>query len=110
MKEIKFSEDLVKLIKDGSKTSTWRLFDDKDLKTGEKVVFLARPSLSPFAEAVLSEVLIKKFSALTEADKEGHEKFASNEEMYKTYEGYYGRPVNADTELKIIHFSITKWL
>lgn len=110
MKQLKFSQNLVDLIKDGSKTSTWRIYDDKDLKEGDDVVFIRRPELVPFAKATLTRVYEKKFKELSGKDKEGHEQFETNNKMYKTYSGYYGKPVNGETTVKIIHFKITDWL
>jgi len=40
MKTLKFANNLVSLILSGEKTATWRLFDDKDLTKGDKVLFL----------------------------------------------------------------------
>jgi len=37
MKTVKFRPDLAQLIMDGKKTTTWRLFDDKDLQAGDVV-------------------------------------------------------------------------
>lgn len=105
-KTIKFSPDLVPLILSGSKTSTWRIFDDKDLKEGDKVDFIKRPELTKFATAILTSVIEKKLGELTEKDKVGHEKFKSDEEMYKTYEGYYNKPVGPETKIKLIRFKI----
>jgi hypothetical protein len=45
---------------------------------------------------------------LSEADKEGHETFASNEEMYKTYSRYYQRTVTPETSVKIIRFKLRR--
>ena len=39
-------------------------------------------------------------------DWDGHEKYSSNEEMYKTYSGYYKREVNKDSPIKIIKFEL----
>ncbi|NOY35708.1 MAG: ASCH domain-containing protein, partial [bacterium] len=36
-KSLKFKEHLVPLVLSGEKISTWRLFDDKDLRVGDKV-------------------------------------------------------------------------
>jgi hypothetical protein len=36
-KTLKFREELCKLIMEGKKDSTWRLFDDKDLSVGDEV-------------------------------------------------------------------------
>jgi hypothetical protein len=110
MKTLKFSQDLVELIKSGSKTSTWRLFDDKDIKVGDLVIFIKRPKLTPFAESIITEVIIKKLKDLTKKDKEGHEAFETEEMMYKTYSGYYKKKVTPDTDIKIIRFKILKFL
>jgi hypothetical protein len=37
MKKLKFRHHLVKEIVTGSKTVTWRLFDDKDLQVGDEL-------------------------------------------------------------------------
>ena len=105
-KTIKFSPDLVPLVLDGSKTSTWRLFDDKDLKVGDVVDLIKRPELTKFAEAKLTSVIEKPLGKLTEEDKDGHEKYESDSEMYKTYEGYYNKPVGPETLIKLIKFEL----
>ena len=81
-----------------------------DLKTGDEVLFIRRPELVPFAKAKLTKVYEKKFKELSEADKDGHEKFETNHGMYKTYTGYYGKPVHGETPVKIIKFVILEWL
>lgn len=110
MKQMKFAKELVDLIQSGEKTSTWRLFDDKNLQTGDEVLFVRRPEIVPFAKARLTHVYEKKFKELTDTDKEGHEQFSTNHGMYTTYTGYYGRPVNGYTVVKIIRFEILEWL
>lgn len=109
MKEIKFAPELVQLIKNGQKTSTWRLFDEKSLQKGDAVILIARPELQPFAHAVLTKVIEKKLGELTDEDKKGHEVFTSDEEMYKTYETYYQQPVGPESVIKIIWFEILEW-
>jgi len=37
MKTVKFRDYLVPLVLSGGKTSTWRLFDDKDLSVGDEI-------------------------------------------------------------------------
>lgn len=105
-KQMKFSQDLVPLVISGEKTSTWRLFDDKDLKEGDIVDFIRRPELTKFATAKLISVIEKPLGKLTEKDKEGHEKFKNDKEMYKTYEGYYNKPVGPKSVIKLIRFEL----
>lgn len=38
--------------------------------------------------------------------KDGHEKFASKEEMYATYSTYYNKTVDENTLVKIIKFEL----
>lgn len=107
MKQIKFSPELVPLIKNGSKTCTWRLWDDKDLQEGDEVIFIQRPELTPFAIAELTKVTNKKFGELGEEDYIGHEKY---DDPYKVCSDYYHREVVYDTPLTVVQFVIKKWI
>ena len=106
MKSLKFAPDLVPLVKNGSKTSTFRLFDDKNLQVGEIVEFIQRPELTVFAKAEIVEVTKKPFGNMTKKDMEGHEKYSSKKEMYDTYTSYYSKKVNDDTEITIYRFKL----
>ena len=59
-----------------------------------------------FAKAEVISVRETTFGELIEGDKEGHEKFSSEEEMYKTYSGYYKMKVTPETKLKVIKFKL----
>jgi len=106
MKSMKFRKDLSKLILDGKKQSTWRLFDDKDLAAGDIVSFIVWETKEEFAKARLTEVREKTFGELSDSDWEGHERFQSEKEMYSTYSKYYGRDVSKDSAVKIIRFEL----
>lgn len=108
MKTLKFAPDLVPLVLDGSKTSTWRLFDDKDLTEGDELSLIDRGTGGEFARATIFSVKETTLGSLTDEDYEGHEPFESDEEMYKTYEKYYGTKVGPETQLKIIRFQLLK--
>lgn len=99
-----FAPELVPLILSGKKTTTWRLWDDKNLTEGDDVELANSLTKEPFAKARLVKVTETVMGALTEHDKHGHETFTCDEEMYKQYSSYYGKAVNADTEVKIIKF------
>ena len=103
---IKFREYLSKLVLNGEKNTTWRLFDDKNLSKGEEVDLINWNTKEKFGEAVLTEVWEKKMKDLEESDFDGHEKFSSDEEMYKTYRTYYGDKVSPETIVKIIRFRL----
>ncbi|MBS3155813.1 ASCH domain-containing protein [Candidatus Woesearchaeota archaeon] len=106
MKSLKFHTILIPLILSKRKTSTWRLFDDKELKEGDIVNFINNKTLGKFAKAELTNIKIKKFKDLTENDWKGHEEYSSDKEMYKKYTKYYKKPINGETELKIISFRL----
>lgn len=110
MKTLKFASNLVPLILSGEKTSTWRLFDDKNLSIGDEIILQEFGKDDPFAQAVISNVHETKFEDLAQRDKTGHEGYKSDEEMYKTYSEYYQTKVGPENELKVIHFRLTKTL
>lgn len=103
-KTVKFASNLVPLILAGEKTSTWRLFDDKNLQVGDEIHLQEFGASHPFASAIISKVVVTRFGKLTDKDKEGHESYSSDQAMYDVYSGYYGTKVGPATELKIIHF------
>lgn len=103
-KKLKFAPELVPLVLSGKKTSTWRLFDDKDLNEGDVLDFLESGTDRHFSTALITKVTEKPLGELTEEDKSGHERFSSDEEMYKTYEKHYNRQVTSETQVKIVWF------
>jgi len=106
MKTLKFAPNLVSMVLSGEKTSTWRLFDDKDLCVGDELVLINKETGEEFARAVITKVKEKKLKDVKEEDFAGHEKFESEEKMYETYRKYYGDKVNPDTLVKMIDFDI----
>lgn len=105
MKTLKFQSELCDQILCGEKTSTWRLFDDKDLQEGDALEFVNKQTHETFGTASITSLTTKTLGNLVESDWEGHERFASDEEMYATYNSYYEPLVNEQTEVKIIQFS-----
>lgn len=106
MKTLKFKGFKAQWILDGVKTSTMRLFDDKDIQTGEDLEFINSDTGEVFSRAVTTNVFEKKLSELNEIDFEGHEKWDNQEEMLKSLKGYYGDRVNLDTLVKVIQFKL----
>lgn len=106
MKTLKFRKKLSELILRNEKTTTWRIFDDKDIRQGDVMEFLVWETKEVFANAKILEVVEKKFKDLEPQDLEGHEKFASKEEMYATYSTYYNKKVDENTLVKIIKFEL----
>ncbi len=106
MKILKFIPSLIPLVLSREKTSTWRLWDDKDLQVGDKVSFLNSATKEEFAIGELTQVIEKQFKDLTDEDWSGHEKFENEKEMYESYSKYYSREVTPKTFVKIIHFKL----
>ncbi len=109
MKTLKFTPQLVSKILSGEKTSTWRLFDDKNLTNGDKLLFINNETMEFFGEAIITSLKAKTLGNLTDDDWNGHEKFSSEEEMYFTYRKYYGDKVDKNTEVKILTFDFTPY-
>lgn len=108
MKSLKFAENLVPLVVSGEKTATWRLFDDKDLKVGDELVFINKATGQEFAAALILSVKETPLGEIKDDDFVGHEKFASREEMFENYRSYYGDKVTEKTIVKMINFKILR--
>jgi hypothetical protein len=106
MKTLKFQPHLVPLILSGEKDSTWRLFDDKDLKEGDELQFMNSETDEVFGIASILYTREKKLKDLNHLDFEGHEKFESQERMYEAYQNYYGDKVTPESIVKIIKFRL----
>jgi len=110
MKSIKLEHSLANLIRSGQKTTTWRLFDDKDLSVDDRVALIDKVDANnkdtwvAFGEALLTEVDEKYLGDVGKDDYDGHETYSSQAEMLKTYQGYYGQSVSYRTPVKVIHF------
>ncbi len=113
MKTLKFEHKFAQMILKGEKTSTWRLYDDKDLSVDDriKIIDKANPdddtSWEVIGQAKVNEVIEKRLGDVTDKDMKGHEDFDSKDQMLATYRGYYGERVNWETPIKIINFDFT---
>ncbi|HEY1645847.1 MAG TPA: reverse transcriptase-like protein [Candidatus Saccharimonadales bacterium] len=113
MKKLKLDHELATLVVKGEKWSTWRLFDDKDLSVNDDVELIDK--IDPkkpetwrlIGVARINKIIEKRFADIGETDIEGHEKFASIEEMLQTYQKYYGSNVTLATPIKILCFGFT---
>lgn len=108
MKTLKFKTHLAEMILRGEKTTTWRLFDDKDLRVGDRLQFINSDTGEEFAQGDVHTVYQKTFSTLEPDDFQGHETYANDEEMYATFRGYHGDVVGPDTVVKIVRYHVIK--
>lgn len=105
MKPLNFSEPLPEKVLEGGKDTTWRIDDEKDISVNDKLS-LRTVDGEEFAQAEVLWVKNTTFGRLTEEDREGHESFDSEEEMYRTYSDYYDRDVGPDTDVKVVKFRL----
>lgn len=105
-KTLKFAPKLVRQILAGEKTSTWRVWDEKNLQAGNTVDFINKKTLKKFAQAKLIEVKEKKFKDLEEKDYAGHQKYSSLNEILKEFNQFSDRSVTPETLVKIIKFKV----
>lgn len=116
MKTIKFNHELADQIRSGTKTATWRVYDDKHLSVNDRVQLVDKvvsddPSTwVVFAEAIIDKVVEKRLGALQESDMDGHATYASQEAMLADFQKYYGPQVTLDTAIKLIHFHVVQSL
>ncbi len=106
MKTLKFAPNLIPSIINGEKTSTWRLFDDKNLTQGDILSFVNTENGEQFGMGNITSVVIKTLGALNDSDFVGHERYSSLEEIYSNFRKYYGDRVNENTEVKIVRFRL----
>ncbi|KKW30012.1 MAG: hypothetical protein UY72_C0026G0004 [Candidatus Uhrbacteria bacterium GW2011_GWD2_52_7] len=106
MKVIKFRSELADMILQGKKTTTFRLFDDKDLRAGDEIHLVRWETGEEFGKTTIREAYEKTLGELTEDDFVGHERYVSEEEMYTTLRTFYGDSVGPHTVVKIIRFTV----
>ena len=104
-KILKFSPSLPELILAWKKDTTWRIWDNKNISVWD-IISLCDNTWEEFAIWNVIRVKQTTFKDITSEDKEWHEVFSSEKEMYETYAGYYGKAIKPETELKVIKFTL----
>lgn len=114
MKTLKFEHNLAMKVRQGTKTATWRIYDDKGIGVNDTVDLIDKvdpqnqSSWVSIGQATIDRVVEKRLGDITQQDYEGHENFKSPESMLEQYQAYYGPDVNLETPIKIIHFTLEK--
>jgi hypothetical protein len=106
MKTLKFRPEAISSILRGKQDATWRLFDDKNLSVGDTISMLDSDTGEEFAIAKITSVKETVMGKLSYSDFEGHDKFPSEEAMYKLFSGYCKCPVGKDTPVKVVKFRL----
>lgn len=107
MKYLKFAEPLPQKVLSGQKDTSWRIEDEKEIDVND-TLSLQDAEGKEFARAKVLWAKKTTFGRLSEEDREGHESFESEEEMYETYSGYYDTEVGPETGVKVVKFELVE--
>jgi ribonuclease HI len=113
MKTLKFDHASAQDVLEGKKSSTWRLYDDKDLSVNDSIKIIDKvdpkntKTWQVIGEAQVKEIIEKKLGDVTDRDMAGHEIYDSKEQMLETYRQRYGNRVTLDDPIKIVFFKFT---
>lgn len=113
MKRLKLDHELAQAVLVGAETSTWRLYDDKDLTVNDLVVMIdkvdpAQPQTwKVIGTARINRIIEKRLGDIEPADYEGHGEYEPPEARLRSYKDYYGDRVTWDTPVKMINFDFT---
>lgn len=108
MKTLKFIEDQIADIESGKQTTTWRLFDDKDLNVGDEIQFVNSNTANVFGYATINEIVIKRIIDLDEQDKQGHRVYENDLEILDAFRRFYGSEVTPKSIVKVVKYSFHK--
>jgi ribonuclease HI len=112
MKTIKLDHHLAEQVRVGTKTSTWRMFDDKNLSVNDEIAIIdkvdpqAPESWEEVGNAVIDTIVEKRLKDVTDSDTVGHQSYETKEHMLKDFQQHYGPQVTLNTPVKMIHFTL----
>lgn len=105
-----FAEESVPLVKDGSKTLTYRLGLKYDfLQNGDTLLIEDSSTHLPFAKIEIVEVTKTSLVDLP-IDRRGHEVYSSKEGQRQAFERFYKRTVLDNDPVMIIEFRVLRLL
>ncbi len=108
MKTLKFATHLIPQLLSWEKTSTWRLFDDKDLSIWDELEFKKSEDNDIIGYGAITSLTEKPVRDINENDYSGHEEFRDTKEIIQNLRKYYGETVDENSIVKIIHFTFKK--
>lgn len=113
MKILKFIHGSADDIRQGIKTTTWRINDTQDISVNDQVELIDEvdkndpKSWKVIGLATVEAVIEKRLRDISEDDLLGHRTFSSQEEMLRAYRRFAGSEVQLESPVKIIHFKLT---
>ena len=108
MKKIGFAHELVELIKDGTKTLTYRLGDKYNiLNIGDQIAVLDSSTYEAFG---IIEIADKSFANFIDLpiNRSGHETYKDKDDMRKIFSGYYKQSILDHYKFLILEFKVIK--
>lgn len=115
MKTLKLDHELAQQVAVGTKTSTWRLFDEKNFSVNDKVAVIDKVDAQDsstwlvIGEVTLDKIVQKRLEDITNDDYEGHERYDSLQHMVQVFQGYYpNQEVTPNTPIKILYFTFNQ--
>jgi len=107
-KSIGFASNLVPLIKDGTKTLTYRLGEKYDfLKVGDFIDVRDSEDDKVFAQVEITETSETLFKDLP-IDRKGHEVYFSKDEQKETFKKYYGKDLKDEDKILVLGFKVIR--
>ncbi|HEY7534541.1 MAG TPA: reverse transcriptase-like protein [Thermodesulfobacteriota bacterium] len=108
-KTLKFDHSLANLIRQGKRTSTWRIFDDKAITVGDRIDVIDKTDpnnpLSWSVFGVIKVIAISQRNLQNISTEELREQgFSDSEDAKVVMQRYYGSLFDDDTKIKIIQF------
>lgn len=116
MKKLKLDHIAAQMVLKNNLRLTWRLFDDKDLSVNDavelidKVDPLKTSSWQVLGVAIITKILERRLRDVLDSTYpvEGDDKGDLRKNIISSYEKYYGRDINLDEVIKIIHFDFNE--
>jgi ribonuclease HI len=109
MKTLKFSSERVVPILVGTKRTTWRLLDDKNLSVDDEVEFINSATGEAFGIGRITQVTIKRLGDVDLTSDETEETYRDQQDLLGAFKTYYGNDINLDTHVKIVHFEFAAY-
>jgi ribonuclease HI len=112
MKTLKLRHRRAEQILSGEMSSSWRMFDDKDMTVNDELrvvdqVDEEHPDTWRVIGTAHIDKIVEKLPRDLSAEELAEHNYSSLDEMLTTYRGYYGENVAATTPLKMIYFTFS---
>src|SRR4051812_14925890 len=96
------------LIREGKKTVTWRINDEKNISVGDDIWVIDKvdkrypDTWLAIGTAKVTEILSKYLADVEDGELGEGEHYSSKQEMIEAFRKYYGPDINERTVVKII--------